>query len=406
MTETAASPRLMFTPDLHAFLEMIEEGVVLLDARRRPVYANPAARRFASRIAAPGPDLLDPARLLALLPPEALDLPASARWSGDARDPDGPLVMWARIYPWREEGEGSLMMLRDVSEIRARQDELKRRHAELQQTYARLAGTQEQLLQSEKMASIGQLAAGIAHEINNPIGYVHSNLTSLREYARGLLELIAAYDEALQSTDPAAARAAIDAQRQRIDYDFVSSDLPQLLSESREGIERVRKIVQDLKDFSHVGRDDAWRKADLHKGLESTLNIVWNDLKYKAKVVKEYGELPLVECLPSELNQVFMNLLLNAGQAIGDRGVITLRTGASADEAWVSIGDSGPGIPEDVLPKIFDPFFTTKPVGQGTGLGLSISYSIVAKHHGRIEVASPPGGGAVFTVVLPVRRRG
>ena len=146
------------------------------------------------------------------------------------------------------------------------------------------------------------------------------------------------------------------------------------------------------------------RPSDLLKGLESTLNIVWNDLKYKVRVEKHYGELPPVECHLSEINQVFMNLLINAGQAIEDRGTILLATGVDGDEAWVSVADSGCGIPEDVQARIFDPFYTTKPIGRGTGLGLAIAYRIVAKHHGRIELSSRPGAGSTFRVVLPVRQ--
>ena len=166
----------------------------------------------------------------------------------------------------------------------------------------------------------------------------------------------------------------------------------------------MTRIVRDLKDFSYYGRGDAWKRADLHAGLDSTLNIIWNELKYKAKLEKHYGKLPLVECLPSEINQVFMNILLNAGHAIGEQGTITLSTGAGDGEAWVEIADTGNGIAPELLQKIFDPFFTTKPVGKGTGLGLSISYGIVNKHHGRIEVDSVVGQGTTFRVTLPVKQ--
>jgi signal transduction histidine kinase len=176
------------------------------------------------------------------------------------------------------------------------------------------------------------------------------------------------------------------------------------MSESREGIKRVRKIVQDLKDFSRVDADRDWELADLHTGLDSTLNIVSNEIKYKADVVKEYGELPLVECLLSELNQVFMNLLMNASHAIeGARGRIVLRTGTAGDEVWVEVSDTGGGIAPENLGRIFDPFFTTKPVGKGTGLGLSLSYGIVKKHHGRFDVRSTVGQGTTFRMTIPVR---
>ena len=394
-------------PELVAFLEMLEEGVLLVDAARAVHYGNPAAAALAHGLGADPDDPDNPESLLALLPDAVCALPGPERWSGDVRVERAARVLAVRRYPWVIDGRPAhLLLLRDVTEARHRQDELRRRHGELQQAYARLASAQEQLLQQEKMASIGQLAAGIAHEINNPIGYVHSNLVSLRDYTSGLLELIHAYEHALAPRLDESTLAAISGVRARIDFDFVSTDLPELINESREGLERVRRIVQDLKDFSHAGREAGWRRVDLHKGLESTLNIVWNDLKYKARVARQFGDLPLVECHPGEINQVFMNLLLNASHAIGERGTITLASGhdAGRDEVWISVRDSGAGIAAEALPRLFDPFFTTKPVGTGTGLGLSISYGIVKKHGGRIEAANAPEGGAVFTVVLPVHQ--
>jgi signal transduction histidine kinase len=186
------------------------------------------------------------------------------------------------------------------------------------------------------------------------------------------------------------------------EIDFLSTDAPELIRESREGIDRVCKIIRDLKDFSRRDRSEAWVKADVHQGLESTLNIVSNQIKYKAQIVKTFGDLPLIECLPSELNQVFLNILMNAGQAVQQNGLITVSTGCTGDKVWIAIGDDGEGIPSEVLPRIFDPFFTTKPVGTGTGLGLSISYGIVAKHHGTIEVTSVPHQGTLMRVELPI----
>ena len=328
----------------------------------------------------------------------------SGRWSGSL--PIGERVVIAHLtYSQAPDGQGWYLAL--VHEIEGQQDyetQLQQRHAELRQAYMRLNGAQEKLLQSEKMASIGQLAAGVAHEINNPIGYVHSNLGSLQEYLRSLFTVIEAYERALHSPDPKQMVPEIEEIRGRLDIDFISRDLPQLLAESREGIERVTRIVRDLKDFSYSGRGDTMRRVDIHTGLESTINIIWNELKYKVTLERRYAELPLVECLPSELNQVWMNLLLNAGHAIGERGSIVVATGQEGDMVWVEFRDTGNGIPADVLKRIFDPFFTTKPVGSGTGLGLSISYSIVNKHHGRIDVESVPGQGSAFRVWLPVNQ--
>lgn len=276
----------------------------------------------------------------------------------------------------------------------------------------RLSAAEQQLVQSERLASIGQLAAGVAHEINNPMGYVFSNIGTLERYLGDLFRMLAAYEaaEPLLAGTPAADELA--ELRDRIELDYLKDDIPSLMAETAEGVKRVRKIVQDLKDFSRVDQRQDWEWADLHQGLDSTLNIVNNEIKYKADVRREYGRLPEVQCLASELNQVFMNLLVNAAHAIGPaRGTITVRTGTEGpdgepERVWVEVEDDGCGIAPDALKRIFDPFFTTKPVGHGTGLGLSLSYGIVRKHAGSIDVRSTPGQGSCFRVTLPVRRAG
>ena len=261
---------------------------------------------------------------------------------------------------------------------RQRIEALSRMNREILEMNQRLETAQQQLLQGEKMASMGRLAAGVAHEINNPIGYVYSNLGTLRKYL----------------TDVFAHRADLDA---------LQEDIEAILSESLQGVERVSRIVRDLNDFSRV--DDArWEWADLHDGLDSALNIVSNAIKYKCEVVKQYGTLPKVQCLPARLNQVFVNMLMNAAQSIDGGGYITLQTRAWEEEVSISISDNGKGIPPEDLERIFEPFFTTKPPGEGTGLGLSLSYAIVRRHGGRIEVQSAPGRGTTFTLHLPVRR--
>lgn len=274
--------------------------------------------------------------------------------------------------------------------------ELARRLKENQQV-------QIQLLQSEKLAAIGQLAAGITHEINNPVSFVASNLVSLDGYQRDVFEVMDAY-EALESNcaSDEAALAHVRVLKEAKEIDFLRKDIAQLISESRQGLVRVTKIVSDLKSFSRAESAD-WEFADLHQGLESTLNIVWNEIKYHCALNKDYGDMPKVYCNPSQINQVFLNLLVNAAQAIPERGEITIRTGRVDGEAFVAIADTGAGIPPENLPRLFEPFFTTKPVGKGTGLGLSISYSIVQKHRGRIAVESTPGQGTIFTVWLPLK---
>jgi two-component system NtrC family sensor kinase len=265
-----------------------------------------------------------------------------------------------------------------------------------------LKETQMHLVQSEKMASIGQLAAGVAHEINNPIGYINSNLTSLKNYIDNLLALVTIYEQAEATNANTEQLAHIKAFKHKIDLDFLKTDVLDLLEESQEGTTRVKEIVQNLKDFSHLDGNDDWQWTNLHVGLESTLNIVSSELKYKATIVKEFGDLPEIKCLPHQLNQVFMNLLVNAAHAIENDGIITLRTGTENDQAWVEISDTGKGIAPDHLSKIFDPFFTTKPVGKGTGLGLSVSYNIIKKHQGEIQLTSQLGQGTTFRIVLPI----
>jgi len=306
------------------------------------------------------------------------------------------------VFVAREE-KHLLLIVNDVSERHAAEETINDHIRSLQETNRKLEEAHHQLLQSEKMASIGQLAAGVAHELNNPIGFVHSNLGSLAGYVDDLLRIDAAFTEVEANPGPSSAEALarVRALKDACDHDFLVSDLRQLIAESREGLDRVRKIVQDLKDFSRVG-DTGWQWAELHKGLDSTLNIVWNELKYKAEVVRQYGELPEIRCIPSQLNQVFMNLLVNAAQAIEERGHITIRSGHAEDRVWVEVEDDGKGIPPENLQRIFEPFFTTKPVGKGTGLGLSLSWGIVQRHQGTLDVRSECGRGTTFRVTLPI----
>ena len=282
--------------------------------------------------------------------------------------------------------------------------ELSTLNATMRRINAMLEEAQNQVIQSEKLASIGQMAAGVAHEINNPLAFALSNLGSLESYLAQLFKLLDAYvdaDASLESVD-APELAHPRSLRHEFDFAFLRRDTSDLVAESRDGLLRVKRIVQDLRDFSRGGAEEVLQAVDLHGALDRTLNIVRNELKYKANIVRNYGALPEVECMPSRLNQVFLNLLVNAGQSIDGNGTITISTGLDEDEAWVAVADTGCGIPPENLNRIFDPFFTTKPVGQGTGLGLSVSHAIVRKHGGRLEVESEPSRGTRFTVRLPL----
>ena len=266
-----------------------------------------------------------------------------------------------------------------------------------------LKQVQAHLVQSEKMASIGQLAAGVAHEINNPLGYINSNLCSLKQYTRSIIDLLDIAERLSQQLPADNPDVQLFSRLQKeTDLAFMKTDLSDLVDESIEGATRAKKIVQDLRDFSRIDKQDV-DLFDVEAGLNATLNIVRNELKYKADVIKEYAGLQPFQCVGAQLNQVFLNLLVNAAQAIEDFGKIYVRTGYSdAEWLWVEVEDTGKGIPKEIQSKIFDPFFTTKPIGTGTGLGLSLSYQIVQNHHGRIELDSVPGRGTRFRIYLPV----
>jgi signal transduction histidine kinase len=250
--------------------------------------------------------------------------------------------------------------------------------ARVEERTRELREIQAQLTQAEKMKSLGQLVAGVAHELNNPIGFVHANLQLLEEFIQKLVE----------------------GQRTEADTERIRESISKLLVRSREGTQRVKKIVQDLRTFSRMDQADL-QEVDLHEEIDRTLALMEPRFKNAIQVVRDYGVLPRVRCYPGQLNQVFLNLLMNACDAIGTRGTIRVRTRPTRDGVRLEFHDDGPGIAEDVQRRIFDPFFTTKPVGTGTGLGLSLSHGIIERHGGRISVESTPGHGACFVIELP-----
>ena len=290
-------------------------------------------------------------------------------------------------------------------ELEKRTFELEAEKKRLKKAYDKLNHMQAQLLQSEKLASLGQLSAGVAHELNNPIGFVYSNLGILGEYVQDIKSLLEKYSELERVLQPSKCCAelikVIHAQKEQVGLSFILEDFDKIISESQEGTLRVKTIIQNLKDFSHMDKGELVL-ADINKGIESTLNIVWNELKYKASVIKEYGAIPQIQCFPQQLNQVFMNLLVNAAQAIETKGEIRIKTYQTEKSVVVEISDTGVGIPEENLKHIFEPFFTTKEVGKGTGLGLSVVYGIIQKHRGKIEVESQVKKGSTFRVILPM----
>ena len=272
---------------------------------------------------------------------------------------------------------------------------------ELEKAYSDLKATQSKVLQQEKMASIGQLAAGVAHEINNPMGFISSNLGTLGKYIERMNDFIQAKSEAIEALPDKEVAEALRNKRKTLKLDYILEDGRELIKESLDGAERVRTIVKNMKSFSRVDEAES-KPADINECIVSTINIVWNELKYKASLIKELGDIPLTICYPQQINQVIMNLLVNASHAIEERGEITVRTWHENGSIYASVSDTGCGMPPEVVNRIFEPFFTTKEVGKGTGLGLSITYDIVKAHNGEITVESEPGKGTTFTVRLPL----
>jgi two-component system NtrC family sensor kinase len=284
--------------------------------------------------------------------------------------------------------------------------ELIKQNAELISLNEQLKVTQERLIQSDKLASIGQLAAGVAHEINNPTYQINlSNIGALEKYLKDLFDMLDYYESIEIHIQSPEVKDEINKRKNEMELAYLKEDIPDLMTQSKDGIDRVRKIVQSLKDFSHADLGQEWQWVNIHHGIDSTLNVINNEVKYKADIIKEYGVIPDIECLPSQLNQVIMNLVANASYAMRDdrRGVITIRTSVENELVKIEVSDNGCGIPEHVVKRIFEPFFTTKPVGKGTGLGLSLSYGVIKNHQGDIEVKTKIGEGTTFTITIPVK---
>ena len=284
--------------------------------------------------------------------------------------------------------------------VRVRTEQLRAANEELRAAYRDLQATQMQLIHREKMASVGQLVAGVAHELNNPIGFVFSNVSTLDDFVKRLRAMLEGYRAlALEPADT----ERMQRQWAELKVDYALKYLDSMTQGIREGAERARKIVRDLRVFAR-SQDDIWLPVDLHEDLESSLTLLNHLLKDRITIHRKFGDLPPVDCVRSQIDQVFLNLLANAAQAIHAEGAITIETRRENGSAVVAISDTGPGIAPEILGRIFDPFYTTKPVGEGTGLGLSISYEIVKKHGGHIRAESPRGGGATFTVSIPLSR--
>ncbi len=301
----------------------------------------------------------------------------------------------------------NFLKIKEFEEIRIKNDMLvcnkqvlENKNKELADALYDLKTAQAQIIQQEKMASIGQLAAGVAHEINNPIGFINSNLSTLKKYLQRMADYIQLQGEVLSQVPGPEDIAELQQKKKKMKVDVIIDDINDLINESLDGTDRMKKIVLDLKSFSRKDKSEKY-SADINECLERAIGIAWNEIKYKATVDKEYGDIPPIMCFPQELGQVFMNVLINAAHAIENKGEIKVKTWAGPDDLRVSISDTGQGIAAEDIEKIFEPFFTTKEVGKGTGLGMSIAREIIKKHDGEITVESAVGQGTTFTVILP-----
>ena len=371
-------------------MDCIDDIVMLVGSDGKLLRCNKALLRFAG--VDEYKDLLG-LNWLKLLASCGLDLAKLSNRSEDLYHESSGRWFAVKWYNYSDK-DGAVIALHDMTAIKKVSDELARAYDDLKTTHLRM-------VQQEKMASIGQLAAGVAHEINNPMGFISSNLETLGKYADRLRQFVAVQDDALQSLTDREAVAMLGEARKRLKIDYLLEDIPALLSESNDGAMRVRTIVQNLKGFSRADLCEM-EQADINECLERTINIAWNELKYKVTLERDFGELPLVRCYPQQLGQVFLNFLVNAAHAIDQQGTVTVTTRANGRFVSVAVTDTGCGIPEENREKIFEPFFTTKERGTGTGLGLSISYEIVQRHGGSIDVESEVGKGSTFRVNLPI----
>ncbi len=395
--------------------ESMAIGIALFEADGELLYANAGMRLLLdaeSRQHSSADYLINPNfGTLMSLPVEKQPVFDGILTTGNGQD----VIQAVKAKAWRQEnrlllvGEYDALELdflnREMTalnrEISNMQRELIREKAELKKTLTELRETQTLLIQSEKMNSLGQLVAGIAHEINNPLAYVNSNLHSLRESFEDISEACRELENLAAGQGSPDMQKAAENIRGEYDLDFVFGDFADLHRGLCDGIERIRKLVTDLRTFSRLDEGEI-KEIDIRESLESTLAVAAPELKKRSiDVILDMAEMPKVQCYASELNQVFLNLIINAAQAMNQQGTLNISAREESGKIRIDFADTGPGIPRETAGRIFDPFFTTKPVGTGTGLGLSLAYKIIKeKHRGSLTVMSEPGKGAVFTILI------
>jgi PAS domain S-box-containing protein len=284
------------------------------------------------------------------------------------------------------------------------ENEIRAKNEELEKNLARIKEMHIQLVMSEKMASLGEITAGVAHEIKNPLNFITGTIEPLKRDISDLLEVLEKYESVIADLDLQEAFYEVDNFKSEIEFDFLLSEIHKLMEGISEGSNRTKEIVKSLGSFSRKG-DDKFVMHNIHEGIDSTLILLGNKIKNKITIHKEYGDTPEIECLPDRLNQVFMNILSNAIQAIDENGEIFIKTKSEGSNIIIQIRDSGKGMTDEVQKRVFEPFYTTKGMGKGTGLGLSISYSIVEQHNGKIDISSEPSKGTEFIITLPVQQK-
>jgi two-component system NtrC family sensor kinase len=373
-------------------LDCMGDIVILADHENRIRRCNKALRDFAGK---PYSEITGK-DWKTLLWEHAMHIPSPCPSGTEIHnDPTGRwFVINSHPFPGRAAEAGSVITIHDVTEI-------KRFTGELEEAFSQLKAAQTKVAQQEKLACIGEIAAGIAHEINTPISYIFSNLNTFCGYADRLEEFIRTQAGVIEKASDPDEIKKLGELRESLKIDQVMLDISNLISESLEGVDRVRNIVRNLRNFSRIDETE-YKPADINDCIKSTINIVWNELKYKATITEDLGRIPCTKCYPQLLNQVFLNLLVNAAQSIEVQGEVAVRTWYENGSIFVSVSDTGCGIDPSIIDRIFEPFFTTKETGKGTGLGLSITHDIIRKHNGEILVRSEKGKGTTFTVRLPV----
>ncbi len=411
-----AEKKLQISEEKHRrLIETMNDGFAILDENGIISYANSKLCRMmgferAELIGHPTIDFLDKVDIENLQKHAASratksSVPYEVEWTRKDGNKIPTIVSPSPIFNAKGDFTGSMAVLTDISELKKIESELLTKNSELEETLYKLKNMHTQLVISEKMASLGQITAGVAHEINNPINYIKGNIKPLKNDVNDIIELIAKYETIIKTQNIANRFDDVESHKKKIDYTYLIDEINSLFKGIEDGANRTTEIIKSLRNFSRLEKDE-FIKSDVHEGINSTLVILNNLIKERIIVHKDFQGASSIECLPGKLNQVFMNILTNAIQAIDNKGEIFISTKTDEKHFTISIRDTGKGMSEAVVNHVFEPFFSTKEPGKGTGLGLSISHNIIEKHKGNIIVNSSPGKGTEFLIHLPLVQSG